>query len=117
MEEMMKILNSAILALTLGVASVTSAQAHDSFSFGLNIGGYPPPVTFYSPPVVYYSSTPYYYSPQPVVTYQYENEGRPYCRRNWGHEEHEEHEGEGRWGQRGGGHRGWGHGGDHDDWH
>ena len=33
----MKILHSLVAALAIGVASITSAQAHDSFSFGLNI--------------------------------------------------------------------------------
>jgi hypothetical protein len=111
----MKIFHSAILALAIGAACVTSAQARDSFSLGINIGGYgyPPPVyyaqpiTYYNPPVVYYSAAPAYYSrgyynSAPVVSYQYSDDGFRGCRRGWGHE--------------GRGHHGWGHGrGHHDD--
>ena len=125
----MKIFHSAILALTIGVACVSNAQARDSFSFGLNIGGgypppvfYAPPVTFYSPPVVYYSAAPGYYgngyyNSAPVVSYQYYDEGRRGHRDGWRHEEHEHHG----WGHEdrddGGRHQGgWNRGHhDHDD--
>lgn len=110
----MKIFHSAILALAIGAASFTSAQARDSFSFGLNIGGgypppvyYAPPVTYYNPPVVYYRAEPRYYGSEPIVSYQYydgHNSG-------WGHED--EHHGWGH-GHHGGGHGGHGHG-HHDD--
>ncbi len=110
----MKIIHSAILALTIGAATMTSAQARDSFSFGLNIGGYPPPV-YYAPPVVYYNEPVVYYQPVPryysyapyhnyapsVISFGYFNDGRRRHHGDWGHEEHEEHE-----------HRRWDHDGD-----
>ena len=106
----MKIIHSAIFVL-LSAASITGAQAHDSFSFGFSSGGgYPPPVTYYNPPVVYYSAAPTYYSrgyynSAPVVTYQYSDNGFRGCRRGDRHEERE-HSG---WNQ-----GGWGRG-HHDD--
>ena len=105
----MKIIHSTILALAIGVASITGAQANDSFSFGINVGA--PPVAFYNPPIVYYSDLPRYYSYPPVVSYQYYDQGRHDYRR-WGHEEHERHG----WGHERRVHHGWGHGGwGHDD--
>ncbi len=115
----MKIFHSAILALAIGAASITSAQARDSFGFGLNIGGgypppvyYAPPITFYNPPVVYYSAAPSYYgngyygsgyySNAPVVSYQYYGNQN----RGWGHEEREHHG----WGHERREHGGWGRG-------
>jgi hypothetical protein len=114
-EESMKTFHSAILALAIGAACVTSAQARDSFSLGINIGGYgypppvfyAPPITYYNPPVVYYSAAPGYYG-QPVVSYQYYNDGN----RRWRHEDREHHG----WGHERREHGGWGHGrGHHDD--
>ncbi len=122
----MKIFHSAILALAIGAASITSAQARDSFSFGLNIGGYPPPVyyappvTYYNPPVVYYSAAPGYYgqgyyNSAPVVSYQYYNDGNRGRHDGWGHERHEHHG----WGREGrdhdGGGDGWNRGRGHHD--
>ena len=122
----MKIFHSAILAFAIGVACVSSAQARDSFSFGLNIGGgypppvyYAPPITFYNPPVVYYSAVPGYYgsgyyNSAPVVSYQYYNDGNRGYRNGWRHQEREHHG----WGNGRRGHGGWGrgHGGrGHDD--
>jgi len=123
----MKILRSAVLALTIGVACISSAQARDSFSFGLNIGGYgypppvyyAPPVTYYNPPVVYYSAAPRYYNYEPAVSFGYFDDGFRGHRRGWSHEEHEEHE-HGGWGHEGRGRGGWDHDGDrHErrDWH
>ena len=118
----MKIFHSAILALAIGAASFTSAQARDSYSFGFNIGGgypppvyYAPPVTYYNPPVVYYSAEPRYYGQRyynsaPVVTYQYYGERN----RGWGHEGREHHD----WGHERKEHHGWIHEGwdrGHDD--
>ena len=64
----MKIFRSAIVALVVGVASISSAVARDSFNIGINVGGYGypqaqyyagPPVVYYNaPPVVYYRSAP-----------------------------------------------------------
>ena len=106
----MKIIYSTIFALAIGAASITGAQAHDSFSFGINVGA--PPVVFYNPPVVYYSDLPRYYSYPPVVSYQYYDDGRHDYRRGWGHEEHEHHG----WGHERKEHEGWNHGGwGHDD--
>lgn len=59
----MKIIHSAILALAIGAASISSVQARDSFSLGINVGGYG-----YAPPVAYYPA-PVYYS-EPVVYYR-----------------------------------------------
>ena len=59
-----KAFHSVALALVIGAASITSAQARDSFSLGINIGGYG-----YAPPAVYYAPPPVYYSPAPVVYY------------------------------------------------
>ena len=62
----MKILHTTILALAIGAASISSAQARDSFSLGVNIGGYgyAPPVVYYPAPV-YYSEPVTYYRPAP----------------------------------------------------
>ena len=107
----MKIIHSTILALAIGVASITGAQAHDSFSFGINVGA--PPVAFYNPPIVYYSDLPRYYSYPPVVSYQYYDDGRRDYRRGWGNEWHEHHG----WGHEEHEHHGWGHGRrEHDGW-
>ena len=103
----MKIFHSIVAALAIGTASITCAQAHDSFSFGLNIGsyGYAPPVTYYAPPVVYYSEpvayyhpAPRYYSYAPAVSFGYQNYGFHGHHGGWGHEEREHH--------------GWGHSGE-----
>lgn len=70
----MKKLHSVLLALTLAVAGTTSAYAHDSFGFSINLGGpayYAPPVRYYAPPpVVYYRPAPIYYGPQAYYSYQ-----------------------------------------------
>jgi hypothetical protein len=116
----MKLLQSAVIALAIGAASISSASARDSYSLGVNIGGYGyAPAEAYYPeqPVVYYSQPTYYRTAQPVyyqsaVTYQYYNDGRRDYDRGRGHERREHHG----WG-RGGGDRGdWGHG-DHDEGH
>jgi hypothetical protein len=102
-----------LIALAFGVAVSTSAQAHDSFSIGFNIGGpgyyAGPPVTYYAPPpVAYYRPAPTVYYSAPPVTYiqqsrSYYDQGRgwgrggDHCRRDWNHG--------GGWGHRG--HRDW----------
>lgn len=73
----MKILRSFVFALAIGAASVSAAQARDSFSIGINVGGHshhdypvvshyvvPQPVYYYEP-VVYHRPAPraYYYAP------------------------------------------------------
>ena len=62
----MKVLRSIVLALAVGAAAVSTAQAHDSFSVGVNIGGYGPqayPVVAYqtAPHVVYHQAPRAYY--------------------------------------------------------
>jgi hypothetical protein len=108
----MKIIHSAVLALAISAAAVSSAQARDSFSLGINVGGYgyPPPVVYYNEPVVYYSAAPRYYSYEPVVSYRYSNDGFRSCRRGGEHEEHEHHG----WNHQGREHGDWGRG-HHDD--
>ena len=85
----MKIIHSTIFALATSATSITGAKAHDSFSFGINVGA--PPVVFYNPPVAYYSDLPRYYSYPPAVSYQYYYNGCRDYRRGWEHEEHEHH--------------------------
>lgn len=95
----MKLLRSVIIGLAIGVASISTASARDSFSIGLNIGGYgyAPPVAYYpAPPVVYYSQPVYYRTAapvyyEPVVSYRYYNDGRRDYDRGWGHEGREHH--------------------------
>ena len=106
----MKILHSTILALVIGVASVSAVSARESFSLGANISsfGYAPPVAYYSSPsVVYYSqpsvqyrtvSSVYY---QPVISYGYYYDARRGYNRGCGHERREHH---------GWGHEGWSRG-------
>lgn len=97
----MKTLRSILAVLAIGLAPFSIAQAHDSFSFGLNIGGgyapppvvryyAPPPAVYYAPPTVYYSPAPRYYEPNVSFRY-YDNDYRRYNRgwgrwegRNWG---------------------------------
>ncbi|HSH54742.1 MAG TPA: hypothetical protein VK967_06910 [Methylotenera sp.] len=96
----MKILRTLLAVSVIGLASISSANARDSFSFGLNIGGYGPPpvVRYYSePPVVYYGAPSYYYAPQP---YYY---GPRASFRYYDNDRHHRHHG---W-NRGHGHRDW----------
>ena len=99
-----------LMALALGFAASTSAQAHDSFSIGFNLGGpgyyAAPPVTYYAPPpVAYYRPAPIMYYGAPPVTYIQQSRSyydRGYDNRGWG--------GRG-WGDDRREHGGWGHGG------
>ena len=127
---MMKLIHSVILALAIGAATVSTAQARDSFSLGVNIGGYgyAPPVVYYPAPVyynepIYYSEPVTYYRPAPryygyaptIVSFGYQNYG--------GHQYHGDyrshHRGHHGWdrGNHGNrGHDGWNRGrGHHDD--
>lgn len=106
-----KTFHSVVLASAIGLVSIASANAHDSFSLGINIGGYgyAPPAVYYAPPVYYVA--PIYYTPEPVVYYHPAHQFRGYGQRftpavsyhyfnggnNW-------HRGNG-WGHRGRGHR------------
>lgn len=62
----MKLIRSLMIGLAVFAASLTAAQAHDSFNIGINIGGYGygayPAVTYRAvPDVVYYESPRVYY--------------------------------------------------------
>lgn len=94
----MKILRSVFVVLTIGAATISTANARDSFSLGINIGGYgyaPPPVVYYPAPATVYYGAPsvYYYEPAPVVRYHYYS-APSYYQHGWGHRA---------------GHHGWGH--------
>lgn len=55
----MRIFHSVVIALAIGAATVSTAQARDSFSFGISVGGYgngyggAPPMVYYPTPVYY----------------------------------------------------------------
>ncbi|ACT48805.1 hypothetical protein [Methylotenera mobilis] len=71
----MKVLRSLLVVLALGAATLSSAQARDSVSFALNIGGpgyyaYPAAVQYVAPPVAYYPGYSVYYDTAPYA-YQY----------------------------------------------
>jgi hypothetical protein len=116
-EKIMKLIHSTVLALVIGVAAVSSAQARDSFSLGINVGGYgyaPPPVVYYpapvyySEPVTYYRAAPRYYGYAPtVVSFGYTNYSHGYY---GGHRHHDwdrdgDRRGRGDWSRGGRGHR------------
>ena len=80
-----KTFHSVVLALAIGAASISSAIAHDSFNFGINIGGYgfaPPPVvyyphpSYYHEPIVYYRHAPAVIYSQPFVSFSNFNQPR-----------------------------------------
>ena len=76
----MKLLRCLVIALALG-ASLSTAQARDSFNIGINIGGYlpyaypamsyhaAPPIIYYDAPRVYYPA-PHVYHHAPVIVYR-----------------------------------------------
>ena len=110
----MKILRSVVLVLAIGVASISSASARDSFNIGINIGGQgyyqphryyaAPPVVYYSEPIRYYRHAPRVYHYAPAFSYGYEHYGNQsrYHDNRWDNRR-------GNYGHRGNGHRG-GHG-------
>lgn len=125
----MKFLRSLLAVLAIGAVTISTANARDSFSLGINIGGYGNDYghihQHYAPPVVYHAPHAYYYEPvrtyyhAPIVSYQYYSGGghrynghhaRHYDRgHGWGngHRGHnDEHRGGNRGGSRGGNHRG-----------
>jgi hypothetical protein len=125
----MKILHSLFAVLAISAVAISTANARDSFSIGVNIGGYgyAPPVAYYPQPVyysepvyyaepVYYSRPVTYYHPAPryygyaptVVSFGYQSYGGHHYR---GH--HRGHHGWDRDGDRHGGRHG--HGRGHDD--
>jgi len=95
MKKTYRFLLSALLLL--GVSFSTSALAHDSFGFSLNVGQpyyYEPPTVYYSTPLaVYYEPRPIYreyYREAPAVYYaprvsRYYDDGR---RRRYEHHRH-----------------------------
>lgn len=106
-----KTFHSVVLALAIGAVSITSANARDSFSLGINIGGYgyAPPAVYYAPPVYY--ASPIYHAPAPVVYYhpahQYYGVGQrfaPAVSYHYYNGGFSGHRGNG-WGHRGRGHR------------
>ncbi len=114
----MKILRSLLTVLAIGAVTISTANARDSFSVGINVGGYGndyhEPVRYYSAPPVVYAPTAYYYEPvrsyyhAPVVSYRYYGGGHHYN----GHQARHYNRGHGG----GNGHRGQndGHRGGHD---
>lgn len=103
----MKTLSSLLVVLAISTAAVSNATARDSFSIGINVGGYgqgyyAPPVRYYSaPPVVYYPhayygaprviySNPHYYAPR--ASFGYRNyQGNRHGWNNGGHRGHRGH--------------------------
>ncbi len=125
----MKFLRTLLTVLAIGAVSISTANARDSFSLGINIGGhdhgYYEPIRYYSAPPVVYAPTAYYYEPvrsyyhAPIVSYQYySGGGHRYNGHNarhndrghgWGngHRGHNDgHRGGNHGGNRGGNHRG-----------
>jgi hypothetical protein len=114
----MKLIHTAVLALAIGAASISSVQARDSFSLGINVGGYgyAPPVAYYPAPVyysepVYYSAPVTYYRPAPryygyeptVISFGYSNYGA-YRHHGWDRDEDRHDRGRGEWNRGGRGH-------------
>ena len=87
----MKFLKWMLLGLSIAIAGISNANARDSFSIGLNIGGpgyyaappvpyyAPPPVVYRAPPPVVYAPPPVYYRPyEPRIYYRYYDGPRNY---------------------------------------
>jgi hypothetical protein len=120
MEINMKLLHTIVLGLIITAATVTAAQARDSFSLGINVGGHsyaPQPVYYAAPPVIYYEPQvyyrePVYYRPAPrvyyaaptVISFGYQNYG--------GHQYRGHYDG---WRHESRGHHGWKRGRGHHD--
>ena len=86
----MKLIHAAMLALAISATAVSTAQARDSYTIGVNVGGfgYAPPVAYhpapvyyaepivYHRPVRYYQPAPRYYGYAPnVVSFGYQSFG------------------------------------------
>ena len=100
----MKVLRLVFATLAIGVVSIPAAQAHDSFSFGFNIGTpyyapYQPPVVRYypTPPVYYYGAPPVYYQAPPPVYYPQASFGYYRGGNGWGHRGHDDDHEERHW--------------------
>ena len=66
----MKFLHSLLAVFAVGAITISAANARDSFSIGINVGGYGHNHGYYAPPPVYYAPPPVYYAPQPIYYYQ-----------------------------------------------
>ncbi len=101
----MKMLRSFVFAFAVGVASAPVAQAHDSFSIGVNIGGHshhaypvvshyvaPQPVHYYAPVVYHYQAPRVYYN-APIRSYS-RHEGYRHHHESYGyrHGRHSRHD-------------------------
>ncbi|PKO47821.1 MAG: hypothetical protein CVU29_00040 [Betaproteobacteria bacterium HGW-Betaproteobacteria-22] len=100
----MKLLHSALLAFTLGLAAATGAQARDSFSVTINAGGHGhhayPVATHYVVPVhhpaAYYQPHRVHYAPVHVQTYRYAPKHNFRAQRHYQHHYHQHQQRHGR---------------------
>lgn len=108
----MKLLRSFLMAVALA-ASISSAQAHDSFRIGINIGGFAP---YGDPAVGYHVAPPVVYHAAPIIVHPgvhyggaryYHPAPRPHAFH--GHHGGHRHFGRGHGFNYGHGHRGHGH--------
>lgn len=110
----MKILSSAVIALTFFAASASSAYARDHYSVGVNVGHYYPPQAGYSSnyslgyinhPRAVYRPTVVYYAAPAVVAFGNNNYGSHHrYGSGYNHGHHRS------WGHRNRGHHVWGYG-------
>jgi len=98
----MKLFNTLFAVALVGLASISSAQAHGDVGWSISIGSpyyAPAPVYYSAPPVVYYGAPTVYYRAEPRVVYS------PHISHGYrGHHDGWKHHG---WR---GEHRGWGRG-------
>ena len=91
----MKKIHFALIAIIFGISGTTSAYAHDSVDFSLNIGApayhsappvyYAPPPVYYTRPPVYVRAAPVYYEPYGVQAYYgYDDRRFRHDHRGWG---------------------------------
>lgn len=99
----MKALRLMLVAVTLGLAGMSSANAHDNVGFSISIGS----PGYYGPPPVYFGPPPVYHYYTPRVYYHYD---RPYY---FGGYRGHYYRGEGPHGFRGHGGPAYGHGRGH----
>lgn len=95
----MKVFRSLLVVLAIGAASLSSAQARDSVSFSINLGGpgyyaYPAVTHYVAPQAVYYPTQRIYYS-APYAYYPAAGYGGGYYysgpRHYGGHHQHRGH--------------------------
>ncbi len=88
----MKPFKTLFAGALIGLASISSAQAHGNLGWSISIGSpsyyAPPPVYYSAPPVVYHSSPVVYYRPAPTVVYSAPAHGyyRSHSYGRWGHD-------------------------------